>query len=153
MKAVDGAPRRHGPHHDHCMRHNADHATVRQASIMCQPEVSKSTSLVLAKVQIWWELDRDGQIWPEWSDFAHPTFHVVSLVAHVAGLTYLLLAANKTSTGRVSSNTAALASDKTRALFAVQTPIPSLLSNVIDQSTEVLQKAQHACFGKQACTR
>lgn len=88
----------------------------------------------------------------EWSGFAYSSSRCFpcGVTAPAAGLSYLLLAANKTNTGRVSSNTAALASDKTRALLAVQTPVPRLLSNVIDQSTKVLQ---HACFSKAAAQK
>lgn len=51
---------------------------------------------------------------------------------------YLLLTAGETSTERVSSYTATLASDKTRALLAMQTAVPGLFANVVHEATEIL---------------
>ena len=64
------------------------------------------------------------------------------VTAHAVGLSskpYLLLAAGETCTKGVSCYTATLASDKARALLAMQTPVPGLLANVVHQTTKVLQ--------------
>ena len=53
---------------------------------------------------------------------------------------HLLLAAGETSTEGMSSYTAPLASHKARALLAMQTSIPGFLTNIIHQTTEVLQR-------------
>lgn len=55
---------------------------------------------------------------------------------------HLLLAAGETRAERVSSNAAALAIDEARALLAMQTPVPSLVANLIHQNTKVLQQQQ-----------
>ena len=58
---------------------------------------------------------------------------------------YLLLTAGETCTKGVGSYTATLASDKARALLAMQTAVPGLLANVVHQTTKILQHSQ-ACM-------